>query len=98
MDIPEDKDPKSSHAKAWFERLAPMPQAFALAEIERAPQVMMVAGLTTRGITRDEAKALIMSGPVKRAPKNQSGDAAYCGIVVIDPASGFPVQLQTLPL
>lgn len=98
MEMPETNEPDRGQARAWFDALEPMPQAFALAEIERAPRIMAVAGLVTRGITPEEAKALVLSGAVKRAPTNQSGDASFCGIVVLDPDTGFPVQLQTRPL
>jgi len=82
----DDKQPEGhEQAMRWFDALEPMPQAFALGEIDKSHMVMLVAGNVTRGIERHEARSLVMAGPVRRAPRGQSGDAALCGIVAIDP-------------
>lgn len=94
----DEQGSNHDRAMSWFDGLEPIPQAFALTEIEGAEHVMLVSGLITRGIGRDEAKRLVMAGPVRRAPRGQQGDASLCGLVVVDPATGYPVQIQTRPL
>ena len=93
------RDDRRAVALAWFARLTPVPQAFALQELFDAPSVMATPSLAVMtGVPRERAEQMIRAGVVRRTPDGEPGHLAACRLVVIDPANGFPVRLQTGPL
>ena len=81
-------------AQAWFESLPSIPQAFALLDLPKGEDVVVVAGVVTTTITRDRAEALIRGGEVKIAPVDPTGRRKGCPLVVLDPETGFPLLIE----
>lgn len=81
-------------AQAWFESLPAIPQAFALIDLPKGEDVVVVAGLVTRTVSRDEAETLIRGGEVRIAPVDPTGRRKGCPLVVLDPKTGFPLLIE----
>lgn len=90
-------DDARRRAKAWFDQLDPIPQAFALTMLPSRPTVTIMFGVATCGaISREAALRMIRSGPVRLAPADQPTPLSRHRLVIIG-TNGFPVQIETLP-
>lgn len=81
-------------ARAWFENLPPIPQAFALQDLPDRERIIVIAGVITRTMDRNEAVRLLKSGQVRIAPADPSPQRAKCPLAVIDETTGFPVLIE----
>ena len=81
-------------ARAWFEKLQPIPQAFALLDLPRREDVVVVVGAVTTTVTRENAVRMIRHGQVRTAPDDPKGMRSGCPIVVLDGGTGFPVLIE----
>lgn len=81
-------------ARAWFENLPAIPQAFALLDLPHGDDVVVVAGATSSTVTYESAVRLIRAGQVRIAPVDPTGRRKGCPLVVLDPVTGFPLLIE----
>lgn len=81
-------------ARAWFENLPPIPQAFALQDLPDRDRIIVIAGVITMTVDRSEAVRMIRSGQVRIAPADPSQQRARCPLAVMDGTTGFPVLIE----
>jgi hypothetical protein len=81
-------------AQAWFENLPAIPQAFALLDLPKGEDVVVIAGVVAYTMTHEEAEALIRGGEVRIAPVDPTGRRKGCPLVVLDPKTGFPLLIE----
>lgn len=92
MDQPEGLP--QAIARAWFESLPPIPQAFALHDLPDKEQITVIAGMITRTVERSKAERMLRSGQVRIAPADPSPQRAKCPLAVMDETTGFPVLIE----
>lgn len=84
-------------ARDWFESLTEVSRDDAVALLKDGDTLTIADGFPPSiRVTRAEAIAMIETG-VRMRPVSQAGMRFYAGhnLVVIDPSTGFPIQLQT---
>ncbi len=90
----DDRETARLIARAWFERLPPIPQAFALIDLPVADRIMVVAGVVTTSMPREDVVRLLRRGDVRIAPRDCGETRSKCPLVVMDPSSGFPLLIE----
>lgn len=95
---PEEVRRAAAAARIWFDALPPVPQAFALLGLPRRGVVDVQIGALATAMTREGARNLILSGPVRILPAGASTPTGWGerpAVVAIHPASGFPVIVES---
>lgn len=85
-------------AKAWFESQQPIPQAFALLDLPKSMDVVVlktgIEGAQPRAVRRAKVVELIHKGQVRIAPYEPGTRRSGLPLMVLDNITGFPLLIE----